>query len=108
MINLAISFEQFENGFSHVLLWLLNKIGDLFSRVLIFLPDDPHLFNNLNFSEIQKYIDFIHYFLPLNFITSVIFLSVDIFLTIEIGFLIYKLLLKAADKALSSWSLFFS
>ena len=78
MINLAISFEQFENGFSHVLLWLLNKIGDLFSRVLIFLPDDPHLFNNLNFSEIQKYIDFVHYFLPLNFITSVIFLSVEI------------------------------
>lgn len=108
MINLAISFEQFENGFSHVLLWCLNKIGDLFSRVLIFLPDDPQLFKNLDFSEIQKYIDFVHYFLPLNFITSVIFLSVDIFFTIEIGFLIYKLLLKAADKALSSWSLFFS
>lgn len=108
MINLAISFDQFENGFSHVLLWLLNKIADLFSRVLIFLPDDPQLFNKLDFSEIQKYIDFVHYFLPLNFITSIIFLSVDIFLTIEIGFLIYKLLLKAADKALSSWSLFFS
>ena len=108
MINLAISFEQFENGFSHVLLWCLNKIGDLFSRVLIFLPADHQLFKNLNFSEIQKYIDFVHYFLPLNFITSVIFLSVDIFFTIEIGFLIYKLLLKAADKALSSWSMFFS
>lgn len=108
MINLAISFSEFENGFSNVILWCLNKIGDLFSKILVFLPDDPNLFNKLNLSAIQKYIDFIHYFIPLNFIGSILFLSVDIFLTIEIGFLIYKLLLKAADKVFSSWSMFFT
>lgn len=108
MVKIAISFDDFSNGFSSVLLWILNKIADLLSGILGLLPDDPLMFSSVNFSAISKYIDFIHYFVPFNFIISVLFLSVDIFLTIEIALLIYKLLLKAADKALSSWSMFFS
>ena len=65
---LSLSYSDFENAFSSVLLWCLNKIADLLNQVLGFLPDDPHFFKQLDFSSIQKYINFIHYFIPLKFI----------------------------------------
>lgn len=105
---LSLSYSDFENAFSSVLLWCLNKIADLLNQVLGFLPDDPHFLKQLDFSSIQKYISFIHYFIPLKFIFLTIYTSVLLFLAIEIAFLIYKILSKAADKILSSWEMFFS
>ncbi len=104
---LSITYEDFQNAFSHVLLWVLNKIAELLNQVLGYLPDDPKFLNQLDFSSIQKYMNFIHYFIPLKFIFMVIYTSVLLFFTIEICFLIYKILSKAADKILSSWEMFF-
>lgn len=104
---LSLSYYDFENAFSSVLLWCLNKIADLLNQVLGLLPDDPHFLQQLDFSSIQKYINFIHYFIPLKFIFLTIYTSVLLFLSIEIAFLIYKILAKAADKILSSWEMFF-
>lgn len=105
---LSPTMDDIENKFSQVLLWLLNKIADLLNNVFGLLPDDPHFFHQLDFSTLNKFLEFIHYFIPFHFFISVIYLSVSLFLTIEIAFLIYKILIKAADKILASWSIFFS
>ena len=109
MINMLINmltWADVDNKFSNFFLNCLQKIAELFNKVLFLIPDDPGLLNEIDVSKIVEYKETIHYFVPLGLIISVLVLSVSIFLTIEIGMLIYKILLKIGEKVASAWTSF--
>ena len=106
LINLLITWADVDNKFSNFYLNCLNKIAELFNKVLFLLPDDPGLLSDIDTSKFNEYKEIIHYFVPFKLIISVLLLSVSIFLTIEIGMLIYKILLKIGEKVASAWTSF--
>lgn len=105
LINM-LTWADVDNKFSNFFLNCLQKIAELFNKVLFLLPDDPGLLNEIDVSKLSEYKETIHYFVPLGLIISVLVLSVSIFLTIEIGMLIYKILLKIGEKVASAWTSF--
>lgn len=105
LINL-LTWADVDNKFSNFYLNCLQKIAELFNKVLFLLPDDPGLLNDIDTSKFIEYKEIIHYFVPFTLIISVLLLSVSIFLTIEIGMLIYKILLKIGEKVSSAWTSF--
>ena len=110
MINFynALTFADIDNKFSNFFLEVINRIASGFNNLLGLLPDDPGFLSEIDVSKIVEYLEIIHYFVPLHFISVCLGLSVYLFLTIEIGMLIYSIILKIAAKVADSWALFFA
>lgn len=99
LINM-LTWADVDNKFSNFFLNCLQKIAELFNKVLFLLPDDPGLLNEIDVSKLVEYKETIHYFVPLGLIISVLVLSVSIFLTIEMECLYIRYCLKSVKKSL--------